>query len=281
MIHARRIPSPPLDGYIDDLYYIDGPAPYTRLKVFPMPSLHLMVNLGQDFQVYKADQAQLFACCREGWWIGLWSSYHQVEWPVSVRLFGVHFKPDGAYPFLKIPLRELHNQIVELEALWGVESHELHEQLSETTHLSAGFDLLERFLLARLDEVPRGLPLVRHATQQIARLNGALSIRALCEQIGLSQNHLGTQFKQMIGGPPKEVACLYRFSHILRSIDPTKPVDWTRISHLAGFYDQSHLHKEFLAMTSLSPTDYLRLRLRFLAQNPEQARSSLGYLPID
>jgi hypothetical protein len=35
MDYIAHIPAPPLNAYIDDLYYIDGPSPYSRLKVSP------------------------------------------------------------------------------------------------------------------------------------------------------------------------------------------------------------------------------------------------------
>jgi len=73
-----------------------------------------------------------------------------------------------------------------------------------------------------------------------------LSIRALSDQMGLSQNHLGTQFKRLVGGTPKELARLTRFEWTLRSIDPTQPVDWTRVAHQSHYYDQSHFNKDFV-----------------------------------
>src|SRR5262245_46184175 len=104
MTYTRHIPSPPLNAFIDDLYYLDGPAPYPRLTVLPMPSIHLMVNFGDPFQVYEADYADLFATCADSWWVGLWNTYHIVDWPQNIQFFGVHFKPGGAYPFLRFPL---------------------------------------------------------------------------------------------------------------------------------------------------------------------------------
>lgn len=56
MTYTRYVPSPPLDSYIEDLYYLDGPAPYPRQKEMPVASINVMVNLGYPFQVYKPDQ---------------------------------------------------------------------------------------------------------------------------------------------------------------------------------------------------------------------------------
>jgi len=280
MTYTRYIPSSPLNAYIDDLYYLDGPAPYPRLKVLPMPSIHLMVNFGDVFQVHDAEHANPSATCAESWWVGLWNTYHIVDWPQNIQFFGVHFKPGGAYPFLRLPLSELHNQVVSLDAIWGRYAAEIRERLYTAPTLQAAFALFERLLLAHLCEAPSGLKVVQHAIKEMERLHGALSIRALSDHIGISQNHLGTHFKRLVGVPPKELARFYRFGHVLCSIDPTQPVDWTRIAYQTYYYDQSHFNKDFAAFTGHSPTDYLRLRQRLRAENPEQAQN-LGQLLID
>lgn len=80
--------------------------------------------------------------------------------------------------------------------------------------VKAGFALLEQLLFARLAEAPHGLYVVQYAIAEIDRHHGTLSIRALSDQIGISPNHLGTQFKRLVGIPPKEVARFYRFAYL-------------------------------------------------------------------
>ena len=280
MTYIRHIPSPPLNSYVDDFYYIDGPAPYSRLKVPPMPSLHLMFNLGQPFLVYAPDAAVPYATCTESWWIGLWNSYYIIDWPTPVQFFGIHFKPAGLYPFLPFPLSELHNRVVPVDAIWGKFAAEIRERLYAAPTVVEGFALLEKLLLAYLCDTLHGLDMVQFAIGQIARHHGAVSIRALSDQIGISENHLGTQFKRMVGVPPKDLARFYRFAHVVCSIDFTQPVDWTRIARQSRFYDLSHLNKDFLAFTGHNPSDYLQQRRRFHVEHPEYDLD-VGPLPID
>jgi AraC-like DNA-binding protein len=280
MTYIRYLPAPPLNSYIDDLYYLDGPAPYPRQKVLPVASSNLMINLGDPFDVYKPDQAKPFITCTESWWVGIWNTYHSVDWPTCVRFFGVHFKPGGSYPFLQRPLSEITGQVVPLEAIWGSFAAEIRERLQAAPNIQAGFALFEQLLLARLCKIPDGLDVVQYAIAEFARHQGVLSIRALSDQIGISQNHLGTQFKRWVGVTPKEVARFYRFAHVLRSIDSARSVDLTQIAHQSRFYDQSHFNKKFVNFTGHSPTEYVRLRRRVEAENPEHAHAYHN-LPID
>lgn len=280
MAYTGISPSRPLSDYIYDLYSIEGPAPYPRLKVFPMPVLHLIINLGDDFRWHRTGQGERDVICTESCWVGIWSQHYRVDWAPTVRFFGVHFKPGGAYPFLKFPLSELHNQVVPLDAIWGQFAEEIRDRLDAAPSTQAGLRLLERLLLARLCEATHGLDLVQHAVGSISRHQGTLSIRTLSDSMGISQNHLGTQFKRIVGVPPKEIARFYRFAHVLRSIDPTQQVDWAQLAQSSHFYDQPHFNKDFMAFTGYSPGEYLLRRRQVHAENPEQARN-LGHLPID
>jgi len=280
MTYNSYIPSAPLNAYIDDLYYLDGPASYPRQKVLPVASSNLMINLGDPFDVYEPDRAQPFITCTDSWWVGIWNTYHSVDWPPNVKFYGVHFKPGGAYPFLQLPLSEMNSQVAPLDALWGQAAGEIRERLQSASSVQAGFALLEQLLMARFCEAPYSLNLVQHAVVKIAQHHGALSIRALSDLIGFSQNHLSNQFKRFVGIPPKEVARFYRFAHVLHSLEATQHVDLTRIAHQTRFYDQSHFNKDFVAFTGHSPTEYIQLRRRVKAENPEHARV-LSNLPID
>jgi AraC-like DNA-binding protein len=278
--YIRHIPSPPLNAFIDYFYYIDGSMPYRREKVLPTGWLDLEVNLGDAIQIYDASGSKPIATCVESWWVGVWNTYGTVEWPLNIQLVGIHFKPGGAYPFLNFPLTELHNQIIPADAIWGGFAAELYARLYAAKSIQARLALFEQLLLARLSDTPEGLNAVRYGVAQLAQHNGALSMKALRDDMGISQNHLLTQFKRMVGISPKALAQLYRLKLVLRSIDPTYAVDWTQIAQRSGYYDQAHFSNDFRAFTGHSPTDYLRLRRQSHATNPERDRL-LHILPTE
>src|SRR5258708_25173663 len=154
-----------------------------------------------------------------------------MDWPQNMQLLSVSFKPGGAYPFLRLPLSELHNQIVSLDSIWGRRAAEIRERLYNAPTIQARFSLLEQWLLARLCEGPQGLNAVQYAVAEIARYGGAVSIRTLSDQMGVTQKHLITQFKRLAGGTPKELARIYRFKDVLFSLDATQPIQWGQVAH--------------------------------------------------
>jgi AraC-like DNA-binding protein len=191
----------------------------------------------------------------------------------------VSFKPGAAYLFLQIPLCDLQNQVVSLDAIWGGFAVEIRERLYLASTIEARFALLEELLLARLTDVPQGLKAVQYAAAEVARVHGALSIRELSNRIGMSQKHLINQFRHMVGSTPKELARLYRFAQVLDSIDLSQPVDWTLVAHQFCYHDQPHFIRDFKEFTGHTPTDYLRLRRQMRDQHPDRAKLS-RLLPI-
>jgi AraC-like DNA-binding protein len=265
-------PPPPLDAYIRCFWYSDESLPTQGLKILPTPSLHLMVNFGDAYQVYEGNHAQPLATCADSWAVGLWDHYHIMDAPPDVQVLNISFKPGGAYPFLQIPLTELHNQIVALDAIWGVFAAEMRERLAAEPTLAARFALLEQLLCARLQHASVYPDPVRFACAEIARHQGVLSIGELSDQMGISQKHLIGQFKTVVGSTPKTLARIYRFQYLLHQLDPTQPVDWTRLAHQAHYFDQAHFNKDFAAFTGHTPTDYLHLRRQLATQHPRLAQ---------
>jgi AraC-like DNA-binding protein len=295
MIIASRIPAPPLAAYVERLWYCEGQAPYPRLKVLPVPSLHLMINLGDACRVYGpgANRTGPGVAGDAIWAAGLRSACHVMDLPRDVRALNVSFIPSGAYPFLQMPLGELRDRVAPLEALWGrAAAAELRERLAAAPSAQARLALLERLLLARLaglDEAPCGLELVRHAVAQIARAHGALSIRALSARLGVSHKHLITLFRQLVGATPKAVARLSRLQHVLEAIDPAVDPNpaaarvlmrahWAGVAQCAGYYDEAHLDRDVRAFTGHTPGECWRLLRRIHAEHPGY-RLSPKFLP--
>jgi hypothetical protein len=57
------VPRPPLDGLIDDLYYLEGAPPYAGLTLPPMPSALLIVNLGAPFRIRAGTDIETAELC--------------------------------------------------------------------------------------------------------------------------------------------------------------------------------------------------------------------------
>ena len=90
--YVSRLPRPPLDGLIDDLYYLEGVPPYARLTLPPMPAALLIVNLGAPFRIRAGTDIET-AEYSDGCVVTTPTFALEFGYPLRTRSVGVHFKP--------------------------------------------------------------------------------------------------------------------------------------------------------------------------------------------
>jgi AraC-like DNA-binding protein len=265
MEYVGRVPAPPLDRFVDDVYCLTGVPTHRRMTVPPMPSAHLFVNLGDPVVLRDSDPAVPSEVVTDGWFMGLWTRRFLVEYPVRLRIVGVHFKPWGISPFVDVPASDLRDRWVPVDAVWRRAVDRIRNQLGELATATEMLQAVEDELRSRLAPA-RGLDLVLHTGGRLESAHGAVAIGALTDAAGVSSTHLATQFTSHVGVTPKRVARIYRFARLILSVDGRHPVDWSALAHATGYFDQAHLGKEFKDFTGRTPTEYLALRRRYPAE---------------
>ncbi len=265
MDYVGRVPAPPLDRFVDDVYCLTGVPSHRLMAVPPMPSAHLFINLGPPVRLWDSDPSAPPAVVTDGWFMGLWTRRFLVEYPARVRIVGVHFKPWGISPFVDVSASELRDRWVPVDAVWQRSVDRIRNQLGDLATAAETLRVVEEELLSRLAP-SRGLDLVLHTGAQLAAAHGAVPVGALTAAAGVSSTHLATQFTSHVGVTPKRVARIYRFARLILSVDVRRRVDWSALAQATGYFDQAHLGKEFKDFTGLTPTDYLALRRRFPAE---------------
>ena len=279
MEYVSKVPRPPLDGLLDDVYYLEGAPPYPRLTLPPMPSAVLILNLGAPFRIRAGTDIET-AEYADGCVVTTPTRAVEFGYPPGTRSVGVHFKPWGLAPFLPMPAAELCDRPVTVEQVWGRPAvAELRDRLATAAGPHEMLTLLEDELMRRLCETS-GLGLVRHTSTVIAASAGAVAIGELSAATGVSSTHLAQRFKELIGVTPKRIARTYRFAAAVLAVDPARPVDWVDLASRAGYFDQAHFGHEFRAFTGLTPTQYLAVRRRFRREHPGHALD-VGPLPAD
>lgn len=220
--YVSKVPRPPLDGLIDDLYYLEGAPPYARLRLPASPAALLIVNLGAPFRIRTASGIETVEYV-DGCVITTPTRAFEFGYPVQTRSVGVHFKPWGLAPFLSMPAAELRDRPVTIEQVWGRPAiAELRDRLATADGPHQMLALLEEELMRRLGDAA-GLGLVRHTSRVIAATSGAVAIDDLRVSAGVSSTHLAQRFKELIGVTPKRLARAYRFTAtVFRSTPPDR-----------------------------------------------------------
>ncbi|WP_433077302.1 DUF6597 domain-containing transcriptional factor [Dactylosporangium sp. CA-052675] len=163
MQYVSRVPRPPLDRLIDDLYYLEGSPPYARLTLPPMPAALLIVNLGAPLRIRAGTDIET-AEYADGCVVTMPTRAYDFGYPPRTRSVGAHVKPWGLAPFLPVPAAEPCDRPVTVEQVWGRPAvAELRDRLATAHGPHEMLTLLEEELMRRLRETA-GLGLVRHTS---------------------------------------------------------------------------------------------------------------------
>jgi AraC-like DNA-binding protein len=163
----------------------------------------------------------------------------------------------GAYPFLKKPSGELHNQHVGLEEIWGPLAGLVREQLLAARTPEARLKILERGLWLAAGGALGRHPAVAFALNEFRSTPGERTIAEVTNQIGLSARRFIEVFHKEVGLTPKLFCRVRRFQKVLPHIQRGREIDWARIALECGYYDQAHFIHDFQAFSGINPSAYL------------------------
>lgn len=250
MLYVRHVPGPPLSAHVAELWCLSAAPPRAAERILPSGTLQLVINLGEDeLRVYDGSALRRHAGAVVS---GAYQSSFGVDTRAHASMVGVHFRPGGAWPFLGAPPGALTDTHVDLADIWGPRAAELRERLCAAPEPRARFALLERALLDRLSNARPGHPVVPHA---IAALEGGeRRVADVAATLGISHRRLIDVFTAETGLAPKAFARITRFRRALAQAERERDPDWARIAVASGFCDQSHLVREFVALSGDSPT---------------------------
>jgi AraC-like DNA-binding protein len=259
-------PKPPLSKFVDNFWLYEGHEAERKTEcILPTGTLELVINLRQnELRFCEAERPE--NCSRFSGAIvsGAHGRGFAPDTAEEVFVIGVHFKPGGAFPFLGLPAGDLADTHVDLETLWGPLAGRLRERLCEARTPAERFQSLQNALLSRLCHGVEQHYAVSAALEMFGKNQAGPTVRDAAKYLGLSQRRFIQVFKAEVGITPKLFSRIQRFQQTRTFIHQNPSPDWASLALDLGYFDQSHLIREFLEFSGLSPTDYLNRRKSFI-----------------
>jgi len=259
MIYKHFHPIPDLLPYIESLWTIAATAESALTRKARMPAdsrATLLLNFTGESRML-ADGGETHQINTGATLLGAHSQSYVLEHDGDTELIAVQFRPGGLSPFVGSDAGELTGQAIPLDLLWGSASSSMCEQIYEANGAVEKLALYQKALIGHFAEVQYQSRIMQ-SLEQIDSTQSQISVEQLAAQANLSQKQFERVFERVVGTMPKRYIRLARFQKLVSWLNrQTSVVNWTHLAARFGYYDHSHMAKDFQAFAGTTPGDFM------------------------
>lgn len=174
------------------------------------------------------------------------------------RLVGISFAPGRMHSFLGDSQAQINDRFVDLSDMLGQAGGLLAERIHSASTFENIAGIFDEFLLAALaDAEPENERGLNRAVRLALRRPLAASVKYLADAACLSPRQLERRFQDALGMSPKYFCRVARFDHFVKRWNIGSEERLTSLAQDCGYFDQSHLNRDFKWFTGETPTGYL------------------------
>lgn len=182
----------------------------------------------------------------------------------SIHYFGVRFYPGECIVDHNINIKEVIENIIPLTDVFDAEDVTLKVVKSSDfmSQVSIFLDFYKK-QLGKSERTSDAHLLKNHMLNRIVKSKGHIKVKELAYEIGYTERHINNKFMEYFGMSPKVFSKIIRFQHVLNQLNASNcnssQSSLIEIAQEAGYYDQSHMYKDFSEFANTSPGQYLDL----------------------
>jgi len=231
----------------------EGPAGGPQ-RIVPDGRCELVVHLGAPYREVEAGKPQGRVVFAGQLTRPLW-----LEATGASGVIGARFHPAAARAFLDMPMDRATDQRLDLTRLWPGEARALLREIDEAVGIEARVGAVAQFVARRLGAaVPDDV--VTRCVAALQQSGGTMPIQAAAEIAGIGRRQLERRFLDAVGISPALLANVFRFRSVFDAIERDSTRPWTDAAMAAGYFDQSHLIRDFRRFVGCTPTEFAAAR---------------------
>ncbi|MCG2587914.1 helix-turn-helix transcriptional regulator [Rhodohalobacter sulfatireducens] len=167
----------------------------------------------------------------------------------------VRFRPEAIQALTGVTLGELDRPAYPLYEIMPELADLVMSQISKK---SSEAEIIRRLTgwLSQKQIEPSANAIVTRFIDQTIQSKGKVGIKNFCGELQVHKSTLEKNFKHYTGYTPKEYSKVIRFNFLLNRI-LFSPMNLTEITYEMGFFDQSHMIRDFRKITGMNPTDFI------------------------
>lgn len=170
-------------------------------------------------------------------------------------MVGVRFRPAGITAFSRLPVNEITDRHLGLTQVESIFSPELFEDLPDFKTNEQRISYIQEYLLGRLSKFYEPDKRIVYVTEEIIRNDGQLNVSDLINKVCLSERQFERRFKSSVGLSAKTFSKIIRFRHTCGYILSHPEESLYSVALSCGYYDHSHLTKDFKRFSGQLPKE--------------------------
>lgn len=176
---------------------------------------------------------------------------------------GVDLRPGATQAAFGVSADRLAGQYVALDALIPARLRDAFRALQRLPAGSAMLDRLEEVLVAWWSSASIPAIAPRHFEATLAAVSEGVPILRLAAHSGFSHRAWLAQFRAAVGCTPREWRSLACFARALQSLSLPEPPALSELALAAGYHDQAHMTRSFVAHAGITPGAYRHRQSRW------------------
>jgi AraC-like DNA-binding protein len=262
-MYREHAPPPALAGLVECIWTITTPRALEepiRKRVLPDGCSDIIFDFGDGAVASPGGSG--------GYVVGAMSTALVVELVGRVDLIGVRFRPGGGTPVLGVPAAELSGRRVALPDIAPRLGHVAARMAACAPPRRAAVlaELVDR-LRSRTGGATAPDPRVGRAVRLLDRVG--VSVAGVAAEVGLSPRQLERLFAHEVGATPSQARSVNRFRAAVRLLGEERAPSLASVAHMAGYFDQAHLSRDFRRLAGVTPGEYRRERRVASVQDSE------------
>jgi AraC-like DNA-binding protein len=258
MIYTEHAPHPSLARHVECYWAVQGRVPAQRAattNVLPDGCMDVIAAFGDPPRTEHGTGGAPYV-------VGTMTRPLRVRYAGAVDTLGVRFRPGGIGAYVRVDAAELTDRTADLACFWGPSAADLFDRLADAGTLAERVRVLDRTLLTRagtsrcrLDEA-----VLRASAVATGGSSGSGIVDEMAGAAGLGRRQLERRFLAGVGVPPKTISRIARFRRAVELLHAEPAMKLSILAARAGYADQPHLTRDFVALAGISPARYRRER---------------------
>lgn len=183
-------------------------------------------------------------------------TFADLEYVGQINMISVVFRPLGVKAFFDLPMNSINNLRVTAGDLEDKALGALELSIASTENDERCILLIEEFLLKRLTHLAEHKLMRIDAAMRLIN-SGQTDLALLADAACLSRKQFQRVFSEHVGSNPKEFSRTIRFQRALHKLEICPRISLTALACECGYFDQSHMIKEFKTLSGYAPSEYL------------------------